>query len=129
MRRKVYTYIDMLLSGEHIILDVDHWLLFLDLIETSSEKERFWDRCRRIARAHAEQLRCKINSARDLLERLETCNFFRLNENSENEFTLVLLSEAPKKFIRIFLEEFFSVMGMRAEIREDLAKLRISIRD
>ena len=33
---------DMLLSGEHIILDVDHWLMFLRLIPSSPEKEQFW---------------------------------------------------------------------------------------
>ena len=32
-RKKIYTYMDLLLSGEHVILDVDHWLLFLKLVE------------------------------------------------------------------------------------------------
>ena len=41
-RKKVYAYMDLLFSGEHIILDVDHWLLFLRLIESSPEQEKFW---------------------------------------------------------------------------------------
>jgi hypothetical protein len=32
-RKKIYTYMDLLRRGEHIILDVDHWLLFLKLVE------------------------------------------------------------------------------------------------
>ena len=34
-KRKVHSYLDMLLSGEHVIVDVDHWLMFLRLIESS----------------------------------------------------------------------------------------------
>ncbi len=30
-KKKIFSYIDMLLSGEHVILDVDHWLMFLRL--------------------------------------------------------------------------------------------------
>lgn len=41
IRKKLENYIDLLLSGEHVILDLDHWLLFLSLIETSPEKEIF----------------------------------------------------------------------------------------
>lgn len=42
VRKKVYAYIDLLFSGEHIILDVDHWLLFLGMIESFPEREKFW---------------------------------------------------------------------------------------
>jgi hypothetical protein len=35
-RKKVRAYMDLLLGGEHIILDVDHWLLFLRFIEASA---------------------------------------------------------------------------------------------
>jgi len=118
----------MLLSGEHVILDVDHWLLFLELADNSCGQENFWEKCKKVAKAHAEQLNCKVHTAKDLLKRLEACNFFRLNENSENDFTLILLSESSKRFIKTFLEEFFSVMGMKAEIHEHLAKLRISVK-
>jgi len=38
-RKKLYTYMDLLLSGEHIIQDVDHWLLFKKLFESSPIKE------------------------------------------------------------------------------------------
>jgi len=118
---------DMLLNGEHVILDVDHWFLLLGLIESSPEKETFWSEHREVARSHTEQLRSKVHTAEEMLARLETCNFFRMTQDSENTFTLILGSEIPKKFIRIFLEEFFSAMGVKAKIKENLAKLRVTV--
>jgi len=126
--RKLSFYADMLLSNEHVILDVDHWLLFLDLIESSPEKECFWKKCREVAKSHAEQLRQKVRSVEDLLERLEACNFFRMTKNCENNFTLVLGSERAREFVRIFLEEFLSAAGLRADIRGNIAKLRVTAR-
>jgi hypothetical protein len=123
--KKVYSYLDMLPSGEHIILDVDHWLLFLKLIDTSPEKENFWENCREIARAHGEQLQHKVSSVEELLERLEACNFFKVMRDSKDSYTLLLGSDIPKKFIRIFLEEVFACMGFKGELKEDLAKIRV----
>ena len=65
VRKKIRFYMDMLLSSEHIILDVDHWLLFLNLAESLPEKEYFWEKCREVARSHAEQLKNKVHSMED----------------------------------------------------------------
>jgi len=128
LRKKAYAYMDLLLDGEHIILDVDHWLLFLRLIEGNPDKEKFWTEHREVARAHKEQLKSKVRSAEDLLARLEMCNFYRLTKNSEREFTLIFGSELPKKFVRVFLEEFFSAMAIKAEIKENLTKLNVTVK-
>jgi len=125
-KRKVRLYLEMLSKGEHIILDVDHWLLFLSLAETCENSENFWNQHRQIAKLHSEQLGTKIR-AEDILMRLETCNFFRLVKNSEKDFTLVLGSDLPRKFIKMFLEEYFSVIGIKAEIKENLAKLTVNV--
>jgi len=127
-RKKLYTYMDLLLGGEHVILDVDHWLLFLKLVESSPEKERFWKEHRDVAKSHTEQLKTKVLTAEELLTRLEACNFFRMTKDSENDFTLVLGSELPKKFVKTFLEEYFAGMGVKAEIKENLAKLRVIVK-
>ena len=126
-KEKLQCYMDMLLSGEHVILDVDHWLLFLNLVESSPEKEFFWQKHREVAMSHAEQLGHKVCSLEDLLKRLETCNFFRLTKNSGNDFTLVLGSELTKKFVKTFIEEYLSVMGLKAMIKENITKIRISV--
>jgi hypothetical protein len=128
IRKKAYAYLDLLLSGEHVILDVDHWLLFLNLIESSPEQEKFWSAHRAVAQSHKEQLKSKVRTAEDVLTRLETCNFFRMTKNSEKDFTLILGLEFPKKFVKILIEEFFSAIGVKAEIKENLAKLNVTIK-
>ena len=112
----------MLLNGEHVILDVDHWLMFLRLIASSPEQEKFWSEHKEVARAHWEQLKTKVHSPEEMLARLEICNFYRLTKNAPNDYTLVLVSETSKDFIRIFLEEYFAAMGVKAEIKENLTK-------
>ena len=127
-KKKISAYLDMLLSGEHIILDVDHWLMFLKLIASSPEKEKFWSEHKEVARAHWEQLKTKIHSPEEMLSRLEICNFYRLTKNAPNDYTLVLVSESSKDFIRIFLEEYFAAMGVKSEIKENLTKLRLTVK-
>jgi hypothetical protein len=128
VKKKIHAYLEMLLTGEHVILDIDHWLMFLRLITSSPEQEKFWSEHKEVARAHWEQLKNKVHSAEELLARLEICNFFRLVKNAPNDFTLVLVSEDSKAFIRIFLEEYFSAMGVKAEIKENLTKLKVTVK-
>jgi len=127
-KKKIQTYLDMLLTGEHVIIDVDHWLMFLRLIANSPQKEQFWKEHREVAKAHWEQLKGKVHSPEEMLARLETCNFYRLIKNGNGDFTLVLVSEGSKDFIRVFLEEYFAAMGVKAEIKENLTKLRIILK-
>ncbi len=127
-RKKVNAYMDLLLSGEHVILDVDHWLLFLSLIESHAEKEKFWDEHRKVAQSHKDQLKSKVRTAEEVLRRLEICNFFRLTKNSDKDFTLVLGSEFAKRFVKIIVEEFFSAVGIKAEIKENLTKINVAIK-
>ena len=127
-QKKIHAYLDMLLTGEHVILDVDHWLMFLRLIASSPEQEKFWKEHKEVARSHTEQLKSKVHSTEELLARLEVCNFFRLTKNAPNDFTLVLASEVSKEFVRVFLEEYFAAMGIKAEIKENLTKLRVTVK-
>lgn len=125
--KQVQTYMELLLKGEHVILDIDHWTAFLRLINSSPEKEKFWAEHREVARSHAEQLKTTTNGE-DLLMRLEACNFFRVSKNGQKDFTLVLLSEYSKDFVRVFLEEYFSATGIKAEIKQNFTKLRVTFK-
>jgi hypothetical protein len=124
---KVRAYIEMLPAGEHIIMDIDHWLLFLNFIESHPEKDKFWESHKAICEAHAEQFKYKLYHAEYILKRLEACNLFKLNEDSENAFTQVLGQDITRKFIKTELEEIFGGMGLKVEIKEDLAKLRVRV--
>jgi len=119
---KIKMCVEMLAEGEHIILDIDHWIALLRFIESHPESEKFWEMHREVARAHAEEFKGK--DAKYVLKRLEACNFFRINEKN-GEWTLVLNHEMMKKFLKIQLQEIFEDMGIKFEIREDLMKLRL----
>jgi hypothetical protein len=95
------------------------------LVETHPEKEKFWKLHREVARSHSEQFRGK--PAEYILQRLEACNFFRVNKVGEKDFTLIFGNDLTKEFIRPFLEEVFEGLGIKAEVKEDLTKLRIKL--
>ncbi|HQE97683.1 MAG TPA: CopG family transcriptional regulator, partial [Methanothrix sp.] len=80
-----------------------------------------------VSRAHAEQFKHKLFNAESILKRLEICNLFNMSKTGKNEFTLIFGSDAPKKFVRIELEEIFAGMGFIVEIKEDFSKLRIKV--
>ena len=124
-KKKIHGYMDMLLSGEHVILDVDHWLMFLSLIASSPEKEKFWDEHKEVARAHWEQLKTKVHSPEEMLTRLEICNFYRLTKNAPNDYTLVLVSETSKDFIRVFLEEYFADLKLERLLLNKCLKVSV----
>ena len=124
---RIYIYSEMLSDGENVILDMDHWILFLNFIESHADDEKFWEMHKRVSKAHAEEFINKNQDVEMVLRRLESCNLFKLSKVSENDFTLILGYDVPKKFIRTELEDIFSRMGSQAEIMEDLSKIRIRI--
>ncbi len=126
---RLSTYLDMLSKGEHVILDIDRWLLLLELLESSDQKEEFWEKSKKVADSHADQLDSKIDSFEDLLTRLEVCNFFSLNKISDKEYTLVVNSKESKKFVKRIVEDFSESMGFDVEIMEDIGKLRTRVKD
>lgn len=115
---------ELLLNGEHVILDVDYLYLFLSIIDSLPEKEKFWEKHKKVAQSHLEQLKRKVTTVEGLLISLEDCNFFKVVKNSENEFTIVLESALPKKFVKLFFEEFLSGMSVKFEIKENFVAIK-----
>ena len=60
-KKRLHIYMDMLLSGEHVILDFEHWLLLLNLIESSPEKGKVLERLQR-----SSQVRRRTTDAESL---------------------------------------------------------------
>lgn len=122
-------YAGLLDHGEHVILDVDHWMLFLKMVECSPSQEEFWSTHRGIARSHADQLSRKIITPEDMLRRLETCNFFKLTSNgAPGEYTLLTGPGIQRRFIKEFLDEIFAGLNFNVEIKEDYSKIRVALR-
>jgi len=124
-KENIKFYVDMLGEGEHIILDVDHWISLLRSMESHPEKEEFWRLHKEIAGSHAEEFQGK--EAEYILKRLESCNFFRINRVGEKDFTLIFGNDLTKEFIKTFLEEVFSKLGIEVDVKEDLTKLKIRV--
>jgi hypothetical protein len=125
--KRINTYVDMLADGEHVILDIDHFFMFLKLVESTPNKEEFWENHKKVAQSHGEHLLPRVKSPVEFLERLEACNFFKLSKSSDTEFTLILYSDITKKFVKTLIEGVYSEMGYNVEIKEDLAKLRLKV--
>jgi len=124
---KVSTYIELLANGEHVVLDIDHWLLFLKFIESHPEKDQFWELNKAISAAHAEQFKHQYFPVESVLRRLEACNFFTVTPVSTNEYRLMLSAEVLKSFSKTLLQETLTGMGFTVEIKENLAKLRLKV--
>jgi hypothetical protein len=124
---RMRTWSELLHSGEHVILDIDHWLLFLKYVESSGKKEAFYNEGKRVAKSHAEQLAKVTPTPEEYLKRLEACNLFKLRKDAEGEFTLVLGSPLSKRFIKELVLETLTGMGFDVSIKEDLAKLRLKV--
>ncbi|MFX1256796.1 MAG: ribbon-helix-helix protein, CopG family [Promethearchaeota archaeon] len=124
---KINIYMELLSRGEHIILDIDHYLSFLKFIENSPDCEEFWKLNKSIGQAHAEEFSQDLDLAtvQKVVERLEACNFFKLVKDSSNRFTLLLGSDIQKNFIKTFLEEVLNGMGFKVQIKESFSKLKI----
>ncbi|MBN1214522.1 MAG: CopG family transcriptional regulator [Candidatus Lokiarchaeota archaeon] len=129
MEKRLNTYIELLSNGEHIILDIDHYLSFLKFIENSPEQDNFWKLNRTIGKAHAEEflINFKTKNVHNIIEHLEICNFFKIVCESSNSYTLLLGSDLQKNFIKIFLEEILKGMGFNVIIKEGFSKLVVLI--
>ncbi|OKY78152.1 MAG: RHH/copG family antitoxin [Candidatus Methanohalarchaeum thermophilum] len=121
-------YTDMLLKGEHIILDVDHWTIFLDYLNDLPEENEFWNDLSKVARNHAEQLKEKIDSPKEYLKRIESCNFYDLQEEGNGEFTLILRSKETRRFISQLVGQTLTEMGFEIKIKENISKIRVKVK-
>lgn len=124
---RVNTYLELLSNGEHIILDIDHYLSFLKFIEDSPEREKFWEINKTIGKAHAEEFSqgTDITTVQKVVERLEACNFFKIVQDSSSRYTLLLGTDIQKTFIKTFLKEVLTGMGFKVHIQEGFSKLKI----
>lgn len=125
---RIKFYTKMLSKGEHIILDVDHWTLFLEYLSKLPKNSDFWEELPKVAKSHADQLKHSISNPEEYLERIEACNFFSFQKTSENEFTLILNSKESSEFVKKLVKTTLTEMGYEIEINEDISKLRLKVK-
>ncbi|MDP7445344.1 MAG: hypothetical protein QGF64_06745 [Candidatus Poseidoniia archaeon] len=124
---KIKAYLDLLLNSEHQIIDIERWILFMKIVESLPSDHEFWSACIRIAKDQAEEFKGKIIGPQAALERFENCNWFRLQKNSENEFTLVLNSEMSGRFVEFTVSHLLNTMGYKADLKTHRGKIRIRL--
>lgn len=122
----IMTYIDYLANMEHIIVDVAHWKSIFSEIGKGSEK--FWDEVYKIGEAHTKEYYDKgLRDVEQILRYIEKTNWYKLNIDSENSYTLILTVSESSKFIKTFFEGFFSKFPRKIEISEGYKKIRIKL--
>ena len=119
-------YIDYLAKMEHIIVDIAHWeCIWHEIGEGSKE---FWNEVYKIGEAHRKEYYDKgIRDIRQILKHIEKTNWYKLSEDSEDCFTLILAVSKSKRFIKTFFEGFFKNYPRKIEITEETKKIRICV--
>ena len=120
-------YVDYLATMEHIILDIAHWESVWNEIGEGSEK--FWNEVYEVGMDHRVEYYDKgIREIKDVLEHVEKTNWYQLNVDSEDCFTLILAVSGSSKFVKTFFDGFFDEWAQKVEITNGKKKLRINVR-
>lgn len=122
----IRAYIEYLAKMEHVIVDIAHWkAIFSEIGEGSKE---FWDEVYKIGEDHLKEFYDRgIRNVQKILEYVEKTNWYKLNIDSENSFTLILAVSEASKFVKIFFMGLFKDFPRRVEISEEHKKIRIRI--
>ena len=119
-------YLDYLAKMEHVIVDIAHWKAIFTEIGSGSEK--FWKEVYEIGVEHWKEYSDKnIKNIQKILEYVEKTNWYKLNIDSENSFTLILAVSEASRFVTTFFKGFFSRYSRDVEITEEYKKIRIRI--
>lgn len=119
-------YVDYLGKMEHVIVDIAHWKAIF--AEIGDGSEAFWTDVYNIGVEHSKEYFDKgIKNIQKILEYVEKTNWYKLNIDSENHFTLILTVSEASKFVATFFKGFFSHYPRDVEIREEYKKIRIRI--
>ncbi|WP_457591897.1 ribbon-helix-helix protein, CopG family [Geoglobus sp.] len=127
-KREIMTYIDFLSEGEHVIVDLEHWCAMWEVLNEKAD-DTFWEMVAKSGQEHGIQYYSKgLRDVKSILEYMEPGNFFRMKEDGNESYTLILSCPSEMKFLRIFLENIFRAQNIEVEIRESIGKLRIVVR-
>ena len=124
--KTIEAYIDYLGKLEHVIVDISHWKVIFNEIGSGSNK--FWDEIYKIGEEHRKEYYDKgIRNIRMVLEHVEKTNWYKLNLDSEDCYTLILTVTEAGKFVKNFLAGFFKDYPRKVEISDEGKKIRIRV--
>ena len=124
--KTIEAYIDYLGKLEHVIVDISHWKVIFNEIGNGSS--RFWNEIFKIGEEHRKEYYDKgIRNIRKVLEHVEKTNWYKLNVDSEDSYTLILTVSEASKFVYTFLSGFLKGYPRKVEISEEGKKIRIRV--
>ena len=119
-------YIEYLAQMEHVIVDIAHWKAIFSEIGDGSEE--FWDEVYKIGEEHRKEYYDRgLKNIQKILEHVEKTNWYKLNVDSENSYTLILTVTESGKFVKTFFEGFFKKYSRDVEISQESKKIRIRV--
>lgn len=122
----IQVYCEFLVNKDHIILDIDHWDAFFKEIGKGSEQ--FWKEVYDIGVEHQKEYHNKgLREVKEILEFIEKTNWYILNKDSENSFTLILNLSVSGKFVEKFFQGFFKNHPQAVKIERGTRKIRVTI--
>jgi len=123
---KIKDYVDKLANMEHLIIDIAYGQAIWSEIGEGSEK--FWDEIYKIGEEHLKEYQDKgLRTVSQILKHVECTNWYKLNVDSENNFTLILSVSEAGKFVKTFFEGIFKNYSQKVEIIKEFKKIRIRV--
>ncbi|MFO7991055.1 MAG: hypothetical protein R6U61_02030 [Thermoplasmata archaeon] len=123
---KLESVLDLRLRPDKLLFDIGIFQAFLDEIEDGSEKLE--NEMRDIGKDfYMEYCAIGLGKPMECLKRMERTNLFRLIIESENDFVLIPAITEMKKYIRIFLEGFFSESPISVKLTTTRKKIHITV--
>jgi len=116
-------YLEMILSKDNIVVDLELWLTILDELNKGSS-EKFWETVERIGYKHGLELKNKSNSLEDVLRYLSLRNLFEFKKIKEG-YSLILTTRSETRVLKRYLQGLFKSLGINVDIVESLRKLII----
>jgi len=119
-------YIEYLAKMEHMIIDIAHCKSIFEEIGEGSEE--FWKKVHDIGVEHYREFSDRgIKNIRKILKYIEKTNWYQLNVDTENSYTLILTVSESSKFVKTFFEGVFYNYPKDVEITEEFKKIRIRV--
>ena len=122
----IWVYINCLAKMEHVIVDIAYLKAIFSEIGEGSEE--FWNEVYKIGEEHMKEYYSRgMRDVKQILEYVENANYYTLNIDSENSYTLILTVSEASKFVKTFLEGCFNNYPRKVEISEEHKKIRIRV--
>lgn len=120
------TLLDYIEGKDHILLDKEFWRSFFT--EIDEYPESFWEAIEKIGVEEGKRFRDKgLKNVEDVLEYIETANWFNLTKESDDVYTLILQVEEAEKFVIRALESIFDSYPQKIQMEPNFGRVRVRI--